>query len=139
MTLQTTPAITEATAREQALGTVAKAQGVDHNLLIGSTPELWIYDPTLIGPGTGETTLVWRVEVTPMELRPIRELVLVDAVRGSVVLHFNQVETALDRRTYTALNRPTLPGFLVCNESNPSCAGGDSHAVGAHLYRCRYL
>ena len=43
---------------------------------------------------------------------------LVDAQRGSVALHFNQVETALNRMTYTAANNgTTLPGTLVCNES----------------------
>ena len=28
----------------------------------------------------------------------------------------------------------TLPGTLVCNESNPACAGGDADAVAAHVY-----
>ena len=76
---------------------------------------------------------MWRIEVTPTELRPIRELVLVDATRGNVALHFNQVDTARQRQTHTANNGTTLPGTLVCDESNPTCAGGDAHAAAAHL------
>src|SRR6185295_6662481 len=94
----------------------------------------WLYSPGLIGPEDGPMTLVWRMEVTPRALLPIRELVLVDAQRGSVRLHFNQVETIKNRATYTANNTTTLPGTLVCPESNPTCAGGDEDGVAAHLY-----
>ena len=82
-------------------------------------------------------SLVWRMDVTPRALLPIRELVLVDARRGSVALHFNQVETARNRQTYTANNSTStaaLPGTLVCGESNPACSGGDSHAAAAHIH-----
>jgi len=36
--------------------------------------------------------------------------------------------------TYTANNGTSLPGTLVCDESNPDCIGGDSDAVNAHVY-----
>ena len=48
--------------------------------------------------------------------------------------HFNQVETARQRNTYTANNTTTLPGALVCDEANPTCAGADADAVAAHVY-----
>ena len=39
--------------------------------------------------------LVWRMEVTTRDnAMPVRELVLVDAQRGSISLHFNQIDTA---------------------------------------------
>ncbi len=133
--LNITAGITAAAAIETALDTVAKTYGVDRALLVANAPELWLYSPVLISPEQGPTTLVWRLDVTPRQgLLPIRELVLVDAERGSVPVHFNQIETARNRTTYTANNTTALPGTLVCNESNPSCAGGDADAVAAHVY-----
>jgi len=130
----TTPAIDATAAMQTALDVAAKAHDVDPTTLISTTPELWVYAPFLIGPDDGPATLVWRMEVTPRELLPIRELVLVDAVRGSVPLHFNQVETVKNRDTFTANNMFTLPGSLVCSESNPTCAGGDADAAAAHVH-----
>jgi len=132
--VDTTPSVGAAVAIETALRAVAKAYGVGSAALVATAPELWIYDPTIVGPDRGVATLVWRMEVTPRALLPIRELVLVDAQRGSIALHFNQVESARNRRTYTANNTTTLPGTLVCDESNPACSGGEAHAAAAHVY-----
>ena len=133
--LDVTPTITAEAARQTALAKVAKAHGLNTDDLTTSEPELWIYNPILLGgPGPRFSSLVWRLEVTPVELAPIRELVLVDAKFGAVVLNFNQVHTAKNRVTHDANNSFTLPGTLVCNESNPTCSGGDSHEVAAHTY-----
>jgi Zn-dependent metalloprotease len=132
--IKTTPTIDTATAQHNALQAVAKKYQLSVEALTVSQPKLWIYNPMLIRPGSGFTSLVWRMEVTPKELYPLRELILIDAQRGSVILSFNQVDTARNRETYTANNGTTLPGTLVCNESNPTCSGGDSHAVAAHTY-----
>jgi bacillolysin len=121
-------------ATQTALEVAAKTHDLDRSGLTVSPPELWMYVPQLMGPFDGTPTLVWRMDVTPSTLLPVRELVLVDAVRGSVPLHFNQVETVRNRETYTANNTTTLPGTLVCNESNPACAGGDADAIAAHTY-----
>ena len=131
--LDPTPAITPQQAAQSAIDVVAKTYGVSPVTLGVSTPELWIYSPTLLGPGSGPSSVVWRMDVSPQTLGPIRELVLIDAKRGSVPLHFNQVDTLQNRNTYTAGNSTTLPGTIVCAESNPTCTGGDSHAIGAHL------
>ena len=133
-TIGIVPSIAAATAARNAIATVGKAHGLDASELTASNPELSIYNPMLVGPESGPTRLVWRIDVTPRELLPIRELVLVDAERGSVSLHFNQVDTALNRQTYTSGNTTTLPGTLVCTEADPTCAAGDSHAAAAHLY-----
>jgi bacillolysin len=132
--INTTPAITSAAAAQTALAQVLRTAGNAGSLTV-STPELWIYDPSLIGPGSGFPRLVWRVEVTSTAREPVRELVLVDAQRGSIALHFNQIETAKNRMTYTASNGMTLPGTLVCNEAN-TCLNppNDSHVAAAHLY-----
>jgi bacillolysin len=132
--VETAPGIDAAAAIETALDVTGKAHGVERTSLRTTPPELWIYAPGLIGPGGGPATLVWRMDVTTVTLQPIRELVLVDAVRGSVPLHFNQVETARNRNTYTASNTTALPGTLVCNEANSACAGGDADAIAAHIY-----
>ncbi|MEW5958384.1 MAG: DUF4350 domain-containing protein [Chloroflexota bacterium] len=133
--LETTPTLTAETARQTALAKVAKDYGLTIADLTAGEPELWIYNPILLGgPGRRVDTLVWRTEVTPLDLAPINEFVLIDARLGNVVLQFNQIDSARNRFTYDANNGVTLPGVLVCNEANPTCSGGDSHEVAAHTY-----
>jgi bacillolysin len=114
LSLDPTPTIDASRARQTALRLVAKYYQLEPDNLTASEPELWIYNPALLGgPGLRVSTLAWRMEVTPMELLPIRELVLVDAQRGSVVLHFNQIDTATNRHIYDNQNNPAygLPGL----------------------------
>jgi Zn-dependent metalloprotease len=132
------PAATAATvgafeAQATALESVAKEYGREASSLFSSEPKLWIYAPSLLAPTAGPSRLVWRFEVTAGELEPIRQLVLIDATLGGVALTFNQIHTARNRLTYTANNTQTLPGTLVCNEANNTCAGGSLDAQGAHL------
>jgi len=107
--------------------------------LQAGAPVLSIYDPRLLGPGQGgPVRLVWRLEVTPLRLLPIRELVLVDARTGGVALHFNQVDTAKNRITYTAGDTGVLPGTQLCTEgAGDVCTSGadtNTEANYAHLY-----
>lgn len=100
-------------ARRKALEMAVKQYGLTPGALTTTEPELWIYDPALLGaPGPRMTALVWRVEVKAGELDPVKELVLVDAHSGIVHLHFNQIETAKYRRIYDNLNDSSygLPG-----------------------------
>jgi len=95
------PTISPEAARQRALEKVAKEYALEPQILLASEPELWIYNPAILGgPGPRLSTLVWRLEVYPVELLPIQELVLVEARTGIVVLHFNQIDTALYRRIY---------------------------------------
>ncbi len=113
LALETTPAISAEQARARALEVVAKEYGLDADQLVASAPELWIYNPALLGgPGLRVSTLVWRTEVTPVELLPFDEFVLVDAQRGFVTLHFNQIDAARYRKIYDNNNNPAygLPG-----------------------------
>jgi bacillolysin len=133
--LNTNPTISSEIARQTALETVVKAYGLSIAELTAATPELWIFNPALLGgPGPRLSRLVWRTEVVSVGQAPVRELVLVDAQRGGVLLNFNQFATTRYRRTYTANNGTLLPGTLVCDESNPNCSGGDAQAVAAHRY-----
>lgn len=101
------PAVTAAAALRQALGAVAKTYRVRENTLTATRPQLWIYDSDLLGgPGLRVPTLVWRMDVSPRKPGEIRELVLVDARRGVVTLHFNQIADAKIRRVCDKSNVP---------------------------------
>ena len=133
--LDVTPVIDGVSAAEIALQSVSKDTGLSMEGLQASIPELWIYNPALLAGYPGPTSLVWRIEVTPSEgIAPIRQLVLVEAARGGIPLSFNQVDSAKNRLTYNANTGTSLPGTLVCNESNPTCSGGTADAINAHKY-----
>ena len=89
------PAIPSEQARQTALQAAAKWYQKTPNEFVASEPELWIYDESLLRPSTRPAELVWRMEVTPKDTSmAVRELVLVNAQRGHISLHFNQVDTA---------------------------------------------
>ncbi len=74
---------------------MAKWYGMTPEDFTSTEPELWIYDESLLQPSTRPAELTWRIEVTPKDGgMPVRELVLVNAQRGGISLHFNQVDTA---------------------------------------------
>ena len=93
LNLSTVPQVANAVAQQTALGAIAKWYGLSTADLTASQPSLWIYDARLLKPSTDPVRLVWRVEVTPVQALPLKELVLVDAVRGGIVLNFNQIDT----------------------------------------------
>jgi Zn-dependent metalloprotease len=121
--IDTTPAISaevaEKAAQEILIKTYQNKYTFDVSALQVSKPELWIYNPFLLGRGKDVTCLVWRMEVTPKEMLPIRELVLVDAMFGNVVLHFNQIDAALNRSIYDSNNSSSFPGNLMRSEGGP--------------------
>ncbi len=127
--VETQPKLDAAAAQAIALETVAKNYDLAVESLVASTPELWIFNPVLLGgPGPRITSLVWRLEVSAKELFPVRELVLVEANMGVVALHFNQVDTAKNRAIYDNNNDYTagLPGTgPVCTEGNCPGSGND--------------
>ncbi len=132
--LDPVPQISADDAGQIARAAASKWYGLGGDQLDVSKPELWIYDPRLISPSTHPPTLVWRMDVSGVELLEVNELVLVDAMSGGIRLHFNQIDTARNRMTYDANNGTSLPGTLRCNETNPTCSGGDAHEVAAHIY-----
>jgi bacillolysin len=135
LSLDVDSSVSAGEAQNIALQKIARNRQLKAGDLRATEPGLWIYDPTLLGgPGLPVPRLVWRMDVTPKEgIVDFRELVLVDANRGSVALNFDQVDSALDRETYTANNGSTLPGTLVCDESAP-CNSADADEAGAHQF-----
>ena len=136
ISLDTTPAVPASSAAETALGVVAKEYGFDPSVLGVSEPELWIYNPIILGMNFNMTSLVWRMEVESVELLPINELVLVDAHLGAVALHFNQIDMAKDRAIHTAYSGSdctgTIPGTLIRSEGGS--ATGNTDADNAYDY-----
>ena len=118
LAVDVTPKISAADAIAKAIAVVAKTHSIDASELSASSPELWIYNPIMLKPARNFNSLVWRMDVTPNRLLPIRELVLVDAHTGIVALHFNQIDTVLNRAIYDCANNPAcvLPGTLNRSE-----------------------
>ncbi len=134
--LQITPTLTPLDAGAKALQAVAKWYGVDTSDIQASEASLSIYASRLLKPSALEPSLVWRIEVTSRLLAPIRELVLIDAQSGAVNLHFNQVHLAKNRDTHDAEGGVSLPGTLICSETDtfPDCAAGDTDVINAHTH-----
>src|SRR5688572_162402 len=95
LTLSTQPTVDSAQAKQTALQAAAKWYQTSSTDFIATEPELWIYDESLLRSSIRPAELVWRMEVTSMDNSlPVRELILINAQRGSISLHFNQVDTA---------------------------------------------
>jgi bacillolysin len=91
-------AVSAARARTVAVAATAKGRAVPALALTASVAQPWVYDPSLLGaPGPQAARNVWRTEVTAAKGAPLRELVLVDAVTGGVVLSVDQIATAKTR------------------------------------------
>ncbi len=130
----TEPSVSTADATGTALDAVSKAYDVAAASLRASTPELWIYDSRLLGgPGLEQPLLTWRLEVTAPG-RPIRELVLIDAELGSVVLSFNQIANARDREVCDAANADAEYPCTVgaSDRSEGDSATGNQHVDNAY-------
>ncbi len=103
LTLQTQPTIAPEQAAQTALQVLAKWYQKEPGDFVVSEPELWIFDESLLQPSTRPVELVWRIEVTSADgSLPVRELMLLNAHRGSISLHFNQVDAA-----WTGSSEPT--------------------------------
>ncbi|MGB9378663.1 MAG: M4 family metallopeptidase [Mycobacteriales bacterium] len=122
--LPTVYATSPARAVTVAIASAARADGVAPSALRATTPEQWMYDPSLIGPGRQATARpVWRVEVRATSDVPVRQLVLVDAATGAVALSFNQIAYAKVRHICDFGNVPNadhtcLPAAYVRNEGD---------------------
>jgi Zn-dependent metalloprotease len=134
---RTVPAIAAADAQQRARAHVAKSAGVAPSQLLVNTPELWLYNPSLLGgPGLRQTSLTWRLEVSNTALpEPIRALVLIDAQSGALALSFNQIADAKNRFVCDDNNVPDTdanennncdqPGEHVRIEGNPATGNAD--------------
>ena len=110
LSLSIQPAIESEQARQTALQAVASLYQKAPADFTASEPALWIYDERLLRPSTRPAELVWRMEVTPKDKSmPVRELVLVNAQRGNISLHFNQIDTAWKDLLSSHSSAPAAP------------------------------
>lgn len=91
LSLSTEPKLSAEEAAGRGLEDIAKAYGRPRSDFEVRTPALWIYDERLLRPSSRPAELVWRMEVVGLG---VRELVLVNAQRGGMSLHFNQIDTS---------------------------------------------
>ncbi|MFM9134325.1 MAG: M4 family metallopeptidase, partial [bacterium] len=102
-TVDTTPRVTAEDAAAAALQSTARDQAVDAAMLTAGDPGLRVFDPRLFeAPGIPRAQLVWQVEVTSPARPDVRQLVLVDAHRGHILLSLDNIQQALDRSTCDA-------------------------------------
>jgi bacillolysin len=94
-----------------------------------SPPRLEVLNRGVLEEGSFPTRLAWFVEA---RAAGIRELIWVDAQTGAILLHFNQMARALNRRVHNADYGPALPGRVVRSEGAP--ATGDHDADSAYEY-----
>ncbi len=106
--IDVTAGVSAATSADLARNLTVKYDHIGPELLSASAPELWIYDPSLLGAdGPPGARPVWRVDVRT-ELGDVDRLVLIDAHSGTVALQLSQREDALNRSVCTNANNPAL-------------------------------
>jgi bacillolysin len=89
LAVNTTPTLNAAAAAELARQKVAENNRVAADLLMSSTPELWIYAENLLMQSQQPPFLVWRMEVSGLPSGPpADEVVLVDAEDGRIALNY---------------------------------------------------
>src|SRR6266498_410158 len=113
LSLSTQPMIETKQVKETVLQLMAKWYQRNTKEFIITEPELWVFDESLLQPGTRPVELVWRMEVTSKDdAMPVRELVLVNAQNGHISLHFNQIDTELEEtsKEESIQNQPAYVG-----------------------------
>ncbi len=90
--------IAASAAARTARRATARARHLRVSTVRAARPTRASYDASLVEPGGRPgARAVWQVEVTARHRLDVRELVLVDAARGSVALRVDQVARVLDR------------------------------------------
>ena len=96
--VDTVATVAPADATATAIALASRNDGVAVDVLTASAPELWIYDPSLMGAADPfGPRLVWRIDVSTA-LGDVDRLVLIDAHTGEIALEFSQREDALFRQ-----------------------------------------
>jgi len=116
-----------ARARQTARLIVAKADRVGAGQLDVGDRGTWVYDGNLLGASSPGARSVYRFEVGNGS--EILEFVLVDAVNGRVLLHYNQVAEALNRRVCDDKNAVNGQGQCTYQPAAARLEGGAESAV----------
>jgi Zn-dependent metalloprotease len=116
LSLPVKPRLSADQARDIALPAMAKVYLLSPDDLTATPPELWIFDERLLKESRRPAELVWRMEVSTLDgAAPVNELVLVNAEKGGISLHFNQMDTSWsmnqDADTPTRNRPPSRAGW----------------------------
>lgn len=87
-------------------------------LLLHAAPELVIYAPEVLGI-SGGPALAWALVITGEVGAGHRERFFIDAHTGTLLLRFNLIPSARNRRIHDANNTSESPGMLVRAEGAP--------------------
>jgi Zn-dependent metalloprotease len=126
-TLHTTPTLSPDDAIEAAQAVLAKHLQVTDATL--SKPRLEIFNRGLLEGQPQPSHLAWFLEATRINLR---QFIWVDAHTGMILLQFNQLHKARNRRVHDARSTSTLPGVLRRSEGQPPT--GDADVDNAYDY-----
>jgi bacillolysin len=91
-----------------------------------SSPRLEIFNLGLLVDRPYPTRLAWFIESRDTEHR---EFIWIDALRGEILLHFNQFVSGLNRSIYSTRHSTLLPGILIRREGEPQTGDSDSDAA----------
>ncbi|MCI0712353.1 MAG: M4 family metallopeptidase, partial [Chloroflexi bacterium] len=113
-----------ARATQGALAFAAKVSGLPASAFTVSTPELYIYDSSLISPIVEDPQLVYRMEVSAAG-HPYKFLILSSALSGGVRLGFNQIDTFWSENNTAAQQSQTgeASGSTDTVRVNPGTSG----------------
>jgi Zn-dependent metalloprotease len=122
------PQIGSDQARRTALRFTAEKYGQDAKALTISNAELWVFaERIFLSESTRKPELVWKmiVDGTKSNL-PVREMVMINAMTGTVSFNYAMIHNALDLAVYDMEHATSgLPGTLLCDETDlPSCTSG---------------
>jgi Zn-dependent metalloprotease len=123
------PVVSAADAAERALDRVSRAEHVSTSTLRASTPQLSVYDASLLGPGSAVARLVWRMEVG--NGLDVRHYTLVDALRGAVVLDFSMINEAKELHVCDKANVRSASDACTDPAVRTLVGGTDSGSLGA--------
>ncbi|MDM8567209.1 choice-of-anchor D domain-containing protein [Candidatus Halobeggiatoa sp. HSG11] len=126
------PEISSDIASKIALAKVSELYGYKIDELTATKPELWVYNPLLVGfSGPDENRLVWHVEVSSEEFNLLNEFMLVDAHSGEIVLNFSQIMTAKNLLTYDVHGTYGASASL-CRSEDTACNKAHDYAGDAY-------
>ncbi len=79
-----------------------------------------------------DNTLTWHVVAKTHEPVESHMNYFVNAKTGEIVSQFDNIQTARNRKTYTAANKPRIPGTLVLQETSGSTTDAVINTIHSH-------
>ncbi|MCB0125126.1 MAG: M4 family metallopeptidase, partial [Caldilineaceae bacterium] len=129
LAVDVTPKVAAEEATRSALQKVAKTYGIDPATLFATAPSLRIYNPMLFDSNAqNQSHLAWEILVTDADVLQVKDLMVVDAHSGKILLHVPQLTTARHRVIYDHGNDSTLGlpgGAPVRNEGGAATGNVD--------------